>query len=208
MRIILLCLIICFLSGSLQAAKKYHYTYSEREHTWDEDLRHLSLLYAISWPVYYLTQTRVFEQHGSWKRYRDHFAELTFDRDRPFWNWGVHPYLGSQLYLYYRANSYSPWDGLKMTFLSSVLVEFLVEIYTEPASIQDLYQTPVLGLLLGMALEHSSLPLLNSPYWTLRLLGYILNPFSLLGFYEGNMRLHPQFDVQNKRTTLMFTMDF
>ena len=36
---------------------------------------------------------------------------------------------------------------LGVDFIQSTLFEFLIEIYTEPASIQDLIQTPILGSL-------------------------------------------------------------
>ena len=49
-----------------------------------------------------------------------------------------------------------------MTFISSTLFEFTVEIYTEPAKVQDLYQTPILGSVLGVGLETLSLYLLNT----------------------------------------------
>jgi hypothetical protein len=40
-----------------------------------------------------------------------------------------------------------------MAAISSALFEFTVEVYTEPASVQDLYQTPILGSILGLGLE-------------------------------------------------------
>lgn len=50
----------------------------------------------------------------------------------------------------------------------------------EAASIQDLYQTPVIGTALGYGIEIISTEFLNRDSSTARLLGRLINPFSLL----------------------------
>ena len=186
---------------------EYRYSYINRRHSTTESLKHLAAIYGVTWVVYPLTQPDVVRKKGSWKNYRRNFGQLVFDKDDPFWNWFVHPISGSQLYLYYRANGYNRIDSLGMAFISSTLFEFTVEIYTEPASVQDLYQTPIIGSFLGMGLENLSLYLLNSGNAFGRVVGHILNPATLFWFYEGKVQIIPQTNL-NGRHGLLFTMEF
>lgn len=186
---------------------KYHYSYIDRDHTQRENILHISAVYGITWLVYPLSQPDTFFNDGSFKKYKDNFGKLVFDQDEPFWNWIVHPLSGSQLFLYYRANGYSRIDALTMSFISSTLFEFTVEIYTEPASIQDLYQTPILGAVMGVGIENLSLYLLNTGNMFGKILGHIINPSTLFWYYEGKIQLMPTFNGKDK-VGLHFSMDF
>ncbi|OUR96978.1 hypothetical protein A9Q84_11625 [Halobacteriovorax marinus] len=187
--------------------QKHYYTYIDREHTTQENMKHIAGVYAVTWAIYPLTQLETFKDDGSFKKYGDNFGKIVFDQDEPFWNWIVHPLSGSQLFLYYRANGYNRIDSLTMSFISSTLFEFTVEIYTEPASIQDLYQTPILGAVLGVGIENLSLWLLNSGNSFGKVLGHIINPSTLFWYYEGKISLTPDFDGKGK-VGLNFSMDF
>ena len=170
------------------------YTYQNRPHSKVETWKHIGIMYGVSLAAYPLTQPTVVREEGSFKKYRDNFGDLVFDRDEPFWNWIVHPISGSQLFLYYRANGYTRIDSLGLTFISSALFEFTIEAYTEPASIQDLYQTPVIGSLLGVGIENLSLYLLNTGNLMGRVFGHILNPSTLFPFFEGRLNVSPYYD--------------
>ena len=183
--------------------KNFRYSYIDRKHTRTESMKHLAAMYGVTWVVYPLTQPDVVKNKGSWKNYRRNFGQLVFDKDEPFWNWFVHPISGSQLYLYYRANGYNRIDSMGLAAISSTLFEFTVEIYTEPASIQDLYQTPVLGAFLGYGIENLSLYLLNSGNAIGRTIGHIINPSTLFCFYEGKVQIIPKI---NFRGTTGFTL--
>lgn len=204
--IILSGLFTSFTVRSSVPASKFLYTYREREHTATENASHLGALYAIGWFSYYVTQPETFEHKGSWRNYRNNFGKIVFDKDEPYWNWIGHPYTGSQVYLYYRANGYSRLDSFYFAFWQSALFEFTTEIYTERASIQDLYQTPVLGSVLGLFLEHTSLLLLNTHNPLLEIVGHIMNPSTLFWFYEGKIVVTPQVDQDKVGYLLM--MDF
>ncbi|MDQ3231409.1 MAG: DUF3943 domain-containing protein [Pseudobdellovibrionaceae bacterium] len=155
--------------------------YSERQFTDYEHLSHLGLVYGVSWIVYPLTQPRILRgELGSWRLYRENLGKVVFDHDRPRWNWLVHPVSGSQLYLFYRAIGNDRHGSFLMTFISSALFEFTIETYSEPASIQDLYQTPVLGTALGYGIEIVSADLLSRESKLARYMGRIINPFSFL----------------------------
>ncbi|PIK15265.1 DUF3943 domain-containing protein [Halobacteriovorax sp. JY17] len=187
--------------------KKYQYTYIDRDHTQRENLLNIAGVYGVSWLVYPLSQPETFFDEGSFKKYGDNFGKLVFDQDEPFWNWIVHPASGSQLFLFYRANGYSRIDSLTMSFISSTLFEFTVEVYTEPASIQDLYQTPILGAVLGVGIENLSLYLLNTGNMFGRFLGHLMNPSTLFWYYEGKIQLLPTYNGKDK-VGLYFSMDF
>ncbi len=187
---------------------RFFYQYQDRSHGSAENLRHLGGIYLLSWAAYPLALPKAFREEGSWKKYRHNFGKIEFDHDGPFWNWAIHPLSGSQLFLYYRANGYSRMSSLGMSFLSSALFELTVEIYTEPASLQDLYQTPVLGACLGLGLENLSLYLLNSGQTWAKVVGHILNPATLFWFYEGKTQVVPQIRPQKRAASLTFVTEF
>lgn len=181
-----------------QRTPKYYYGYQDRDHTWKENLGHIAALYGVTWMIYPLSQPKVFSDEGSFKRYRRNFGQLVFDKDEPFWNQMIHPISGSQLYLYYRANGYARMDSFLMTFISSALFETTVEVYTEPASVQDLYITPVYGTILGLGLENLSMYLLNTGNAFGRFWGHAINPSTLFWFYEGKIRIVPSTDLKEE----------
>ncbi len=173
------------------------YFYKDREHTKDEIYNDIKFVFGISIIAYPLTQWDTVRNDGSWDVYRKNFGRIVFDRDEPFWNYMVHPYTGSQMFLYYRARSYSYADSLALTFVSSTIFEFFIEVYTEPASVQDLYQTPVLGAVMGYGLEQLSMNLLNSNSKVSRFFGHIINPMTMFpSIFEGRTHaaIIPNFD--------------
>ena len=197
------------LSNEVLAAKNmpnYSYSYPERTHEWGENFTHLGVVYLLSWGMYPLVLSSDIKTKGSTQNYKNNFGKLVFDRDGPYWNWGIHPLSGSMLYLYYRTHGYTRSSALAMSFVSSTLFEFTVEIYTEPASVQDLYQTPIIGAIVGLSLESLSLYFLNSGTLAGRIVGHIFNPFTLFWFYDGKVSLTPAFD--GKRSGFIFIAEF
>jgi len=187
--------------------KKYLYTYIDRRHTHQESIKHIVGIFGVSIILYPITQWDNVKDKGSFSKYKSNFGKITFDQDSPFWNWFVHPISGSQLFLYYRANGYSKTSSLTMTFLSSALFEFFVEIYQEEASVQDLYQTPVLGSILGLGIENLSLYLINSGNILGKIIGHTINPSTLFWFYEGKIQLIPELNGKDGGK-ISFIMDY
>ncbi|MBI2520950.1 MAG: DUF3943 domain-containing protein [Bdellovibrio sp.] len=183
------------------------YRYKDRDHRPKEIAKDLGIIYGLTWMLYPLTQPETVREKGSWVRYRHNFGQIVFDQDEPFWNWFVHPISGSQLFLYYRARGYSRSSALGLAFISSTLFEFTVEIYTEPASAQDLYQTPILGAVLGVGIEYTSLALLNSGNPLGIFFGHLINPCTLFPFFEEKTFLTPTV-FQNKAPGLIFVGEF
>lgn len=177
---------------SEQKKTRYRYQYIDRDHTVSEMFNDLAFCYGLTWVIYPIGQPEIFKGNdGSWNDYEDNIGDTVLDKDEPFWNLFVHPFMGSQLYLYNRAKGYSRWESFQMTFFSSMLFEFTVEIYSEPASLQDLYNTPVFGTILGVGLENVSLKMLNSENSFYRFCGHVINPSTLLWFYEGKVEITP-----------------
>ena len=167
--------------------------YEHQETDFSTGLAQVGVAYAVSWLVYPVTQPKVLSgELGSWSEYRSNFGNLVYDQDEPFWNWFVHPISGSQLFLFYRSQGYSRAGSLGMAFISSSLFEFTIEIYSEPASVQDLYQTPVIGSALGYGLEIVSTHLLYSSSGVARFFGRVLNPWTLVSHSE-RFRIQPAF---------------
>ena len=79
-----------------------------------------------------------------------------------------------------------------MAFLSSLLFEYTIEVYTEPASFEDLVNTPILGSALGYLIENVSIDLLNSGVTWKKWLGHLLNPLTLVPFIHERLRIYPQ----------------
>jgi len=175
-------------------AKTTLYKYADRtDHTVSETTSHLGFLYAFSWGLYYVTQPDTISDNGSSQNYKKNFGKtVLYDRDRSVWNWMVHPFSGSQTYLYYRAAGYKRPEAFKLTFLQSALFEYTAEILTEPASFEDLFNTPVLGSTLGVFLEGVTMDFINNGSPVLKVIGHVLNPATLLFFYEGRIRVTPK----------------
>lgn len=178
------------------------FQYFDRTHTLGESIGNIGIIYGISWALYPVFQHNDFKS-GSWSEYKDNFGKLVFDQDEPYWNWLVHPLTGSQLYLFYRSVGYTRINSLAMTFISSTLWEFTVEIYSEPASIQDLYQTPILGSLLGLGLEALSMTLLNQNTPMGTFFGYLFNFYTLFGWYDGRIQIIPSYHKKTGAITIM-----
>ncbi|OFZ27945.1 MAG: hypothetical protein A2381_08095 [Bdellovibrionales bacterium RIFOXYB1_FULL_37_110] len=77
------------------------------------------------------------------------------DKDNPWMNWGLHPYLaGAQYFFIARHNGLSKWKSFGYAcFMSTFFWEMGLEAYFEQPSIQDTIITPILGTLLGMVFE-------------------------------------------------------
>lgn len=182
----------------------YHYGYNDREHSMVENAKNIGIVYGMTWFFYPIVQPKVFGGAGGIKEFGHNFGKIVFDQDEPFWNGFVHPISGSQLYLLYRADGYDRMSAFQMTFISSALFEFTVEIFTEPASAQDLYQTPVLGTVLGLGLENASMYLLNSGNTLGKIFGHAINPATLLPIYEGRTLIIPKLEDADKGAMIMW----
>ncbi len=177
----LIVIIFALFRQTESAQAETAFAYDEKNYESSERILHLGVVYGVSWALYPLFQPEVMMgEKGSWHEYRQNIGRTVFDQDEPFWNWIVHPISGSQLFLFYRAMGYTRTDSFAMTFVSSALFEYTIEIYSEPASYQDLYQTPVLGSVFGYGIELLSTDLLNRPSKIAQFFGRVINPLSYI----------------------------
>lgn len=186
----------------------YQYGYVEREHSFEENIKNIALVYGLTWVVYPTFQPKVLKIENGFKKYKHNFGKIVFDKDEPIWNNLIHPITGSQLYLLYRADGYTKMEAMAMSAISSTLFEFTVEILSEPASIQDLYQTPVLGTILGLGIEHFSMFLLNSDSSISRFFGHVINPATILPLYQGRTLIIPQIKDEDKGAMIRMDLAF
>lgn len=186
----------------------YQYGYIERDHSMLENAKNIGILYGVAWIVYPVFQPKVFKGAGGWNEYKRNFGQIVFDKDEPIWNFLVHPLTGSQLYLLFRADGYTRMGSFGMTAITSALFEFTVEILTEPASVQDLYQTPVFGSVLGLGIEKLSLYALNSGSPAGKFFGHLINPSTLFPFYEGRTLIIPKFEQEDKGAMLQMQVNY
>lgn len=140
----------------------------------------LSLLYVGQWGFYLGSQMEAISEEGSFHNWYTNPGSPHFDKDFYDFNLVRHTMAGSLYYGYYRSFGTTRQRALALSTVSVLLFEFTVEVVTEPPSWQDIYQTPVLGALLGMGLEDLSLACLRSHRRPVRILGYALNPFVMV----------------------------
>lgn len=174
-----------------------------REHSFGESARYLGLLYAINLAGYIVTQREAIRTHGGWDTYGNNlFKVVRADYDVVGYNWGTHVATGTATNLFYRSRGYSRIDSLVLAAIQSALFEFTIEVYTEPASLEDLINTPILGAAGATLLEWTSFKCLNSDSKALHVVGHILNPFTLFGLHEGEARLEPRLGSNDQGVNL------
>lgn len=212
--ILLLLIFKSTLGIDLASAKNIErkgYYYPEKNYSAAESLMHIGKVYALSIAVYSATQYDTIRTEGHLKRYKQNIGRVHFDTDEDIWNLYAHTASGSQMYLFYRANGYPRKKSVFMTFISSTLFEFTIETYTEAASWQDIYQTPVLGSTVGYLIEIASMKLLNHGTPVSKFLGHLINPFTLFNFYKGGSghasKIIPTID-DNKVVGITVQVDF
>lgn len=140
----------------------------------------MSLLYAGQWTYYLTIQGENLRENGDLRHWGSRIGNPHFDKDFYDYNLFLHTFAGTGYYGYYRAYGSSRARSFGLSFLSVLLFEFTIETLTERPSFQDIYQTPVLGSLLGMGMEDISLHCLESDWRIVRGMGYLLNPFTLV----------------------------
>jgi len=168
------------------AGRKRYVEVTPREHSFVETFSYVGSIYFLLGIGYYFTSKEKIERNASFENVTNNFGRVViFDTDSPNANWVVHSLAGSQAYLFYRARSYSKSGAFFLTMLQSALFEFTLEIIQEPASLEDLINTPLIGSALGRGFELASIELLNSDFLLARALGHLINLPTLFGLYEG-----------------------
>lgn len=162
--------------------------HNNRDISLNETLVSLGIVQSVFLGGYIVGQYETIKEHGSFKNWYTNISKVHFDKDSYDYNIITHIGNAHYAFLFYRSRGFTKMNSFLLTTIGSTVFEFLIETVTEPPSVQDLWQTPVLGSLLGMGTESLSLYLLNMDFIVTDVLGYILNPFTILPFsyYEVN----------------------
>lgn len=142
--------------------------------------KNFAAVYGFQWGFYLLSQEQTIRTHGSFNNWLENPFHPEFDKDTFDYNIFKHAFSGSYYYLYYRSRGYTEQSAFIWTVASSMAFEFTIETVTERPSIQDMYQTPLFGAIVGVGFETLSLKLHSLDTWYGHALGYLLNPFTLL----------------------------
>lgn len=164
-------------------------------HVPDEDIStgdkaiNFGIVYAVQWAAYYATQETIIRDHGTMKNYREYMFKPHFDKDHFNYNLSKHTVTGQYYYLFYRSRGYGKQSSFYWSFISSAAFEFTIENLTERPSYQDLYQTPVFGSIVGMGAERLSLYFHSLQTFPTTLLGYLLNPTTIIPYPYSRFQL-------------------
>lgn len=156
-----------------------------------EKAQNFGLVYGVQWASYYVTQKKIIEEHGSFKNWYEGPTKTHFDKDHFDFNLFKHTAVGQYYFLFYRSRGYGKQSAFYWAFLSSLAFEFTIEVITEPPSVQDIYQTPVFGTILGVGTEKLSLYLHSFDTLPTTVLGYLFNPFAILPSSSYRLSLYP-----------------
>lgn len=164
----------------------------------------VSFMYAGQWAYYFASQTENIRENGSFGNWRANLTAPHFDKDFYDYNLVFHTMAGSGYYGYYRAYGSSRARSFGLSVVSVLLFEFTVEATTERPSFQDIYQTPVLGSLIGMGMEDLSLRCLESDWTAVRGLGHVINPFTLVPGSAWQVVVDPRTRATGGRVAIPF----
>ncbi len=164
----------------------------------------IGVLYLGQWAYYLTGQHENMMENGSFHNWHSNMARPHFDKDSYEFNLVAHSLTGAGYYGYYRAYGNTLGRSLAMSITSSLLFEFTVETITERPSFQDMYQTPILGAVVGMTVEQLSLRCLSSSWAGVRGIGYLLNPFTLVPGSSWQVKFVPELTAKSAGGRLAF----
>lgn len=159
-----------------------------------EYAQNFGMMYGAQWAFYVISQEETIDKHGSFDNWISYPSQPDFDKDSFDYNIFKHSLAGNYYYLFYRHQGYDEMESFAWTFLSSLAFEFTIETVTEKPSLQDIYQTPIYGTIVGMGSERLSRHLLESDSTWTQFLGYLVNPFNILNKNPSSVSALPLFD--------------
>lgn len=145
-----------------------------------EKVINFSIVYAAQWSVYLIDQYDTVKKYGSFENWYENPFKPHFDKDNLDYNLINHTWVGQYYYLFYRSRGYQEQASLVWSFISSFAFEFTIETATQQPSIQDCFQTPVFGAVLGYGTEKLSHFFLGFDTTTGDILAFLFNPFLIL----------------------------
>lgn len=148
--------------------------------THGEQALNFGALYVAQWAFYLVQQNKTIIEQGSFQHMRDNWYRPHFDNDSFEYNIFKHSLTGMSYYQFYRSRGYGVERAFLWTFASSLVFEFTIETLTERPSFQDIYQTPVYGVILGFGFEKISQACHSTDTFLGHACGYLFDPFTLI----------------------------
>ncbi len=112
----------------------------------------IAILYAVPESVSGWTDEQ--KKDYSLSNWWDNVTHPTWDSDDWYLNYLLHPYWGGAYYVRARERGYPGAQAVAYSALLSAIYEFGAEALFEPASIQDLFVTPLGGAVVGTWFMH------------------------------------------------------
>ena len=132
---------------------------------------------------------------GLFERWRYHAKQgPVWDKDNPIFNYILHPYGGAVYYMSARTCGFNVLGSLAYcTFVSSLLWEYGFETFNEVPSVQDLFITPLAGMVMGECFYRIKRVIVANDYhlfgsWFLgHLVAWLVDPLNeLVSLFAGN----------------------
>ena len=115
----------------------------------------------------------------------DHFEDgfthsPDWDPDDWYWNYLGHPLWGSETYLRARSQNFTWWQSFLFALAASTFWEFCVESWVTPPSEQDLFITPLAGIIIGEGRYIAKRSLVKRKGTSARVLSVVIDPLQSL----------------------------
>ncbi|MDH4273449.1 MAG: DUF3943 domain-containing protein [Gammaproteobacteria bacterium] len=118
----------------------------------------IGALYAM--PVEVSGWTREDKEQPIYKRWKEHTQQIVWDKDAWYINYMLHPYWGGTYYIRAHERGFGEVGSFWFAMLLSSLFEYGGEALFEPASLQDVLVTPIMGIMVGRWFEEIRAPIL------------------------------------------------
>lgn len=171
-----------------------------------EYLFNFGVVYTADWAFYIASQHDTILDNGSFHKWLTNWYQPHFDNDSFEYNIFKHSLVGMSYYQWFRSRGYTVQTAFLWTFASSLAFELFIETVTERPSIQDIYQTPVYGTVLGIGLEKLSQICHRTETALGHVCGYILDPFTLIPKSPKFVVLAPQ--ISKEAVVANFAWEF
>jgi hypothetical protein len=137
-------------------------------------------IYLTDWALYLVLQRKTIQDGGRLENIATGWYRPHFDNDGFETNIFQHTVVGQSYYQFYRSRGYEVKRAFLWSFASSFAFEMAIESLTEQPSIQDIYQTPIYGTIVGIGLEKLSQACHHTETALGHICGYIFDPFTLI----------------------------
>ena len=181
------------------------YSYTRRMHDWQRLASNTTVFTLCGVATLYILETlpedatawnkKELKRMGLFERWKYHADKgIVWDKDNPIFNYILHPYGGAVYYMSARSCGFNVLGSLAYsTFVSAFLWEYGIECFNEIPSVQDLFITPVAGMVVGECFYRIKRTIVANNYhlfgsWFLgHMVAWIVDPLNeFVGLISGN----------------------